>query len=126
MSVWKWIYFRKKRLCDIGTLADGTLHNPNGYPEADVRAAIAYAEEERAKTRREGAAKAAKTRAIRRERDIAALAQLFLSGQGIGRQTRCAVCRKRLDDEASMTRGVGPECWNDLQLRITRCAGDAQ
>jgi hypothetical protein len=36
------------RLCDAGILPDGTLHNPGGYPDDIVRAAV-HAEGERCK-----------------------------------------------------------------------------
>jgi hypothetical protein len=42
---YRWVWWETGRLFDIGILADGSLHNPNGYPESDVRAAIQEAQE---------------------------------------------------------------------------------
>jgi hypothetical protein len=118
---WHWVYNLKGgKFYDVGILPDGSLHNPNGYDEADVRAACIAAEERRAARRKEAAKKASVTRALRRERRIAMLAKQWLRGIGVGRQTRCCICRKQLADEASITRGVGSECWDVLQNAIAR------
>jgi hypothetical protein len=40
MTLWKWLYNEKKEtLYTVGIYKDGTLRNPNGYPEDEVRAA---------------------------------------------------------------------------------------
>jgi hypothetical protein len=49
-------------LYDIGVLDDGSLHNPKGYPEDQVRAVLAWAAEKRRKRRSDPAKKAAVTR----------------------------------------------------------------
>jgi hypothetical protein len=36
MSRWKWINHEGGALRDVGVNADGTLHNPNGYPEGSL------------------------------------------------------------------------------------------
>ena len=45
MTLWKWLYNEKKEtLYTVGIYKDGTLRNPNGYPEDEVRAACEKAE----------------------------------------------------------------------------------
>lgn len=114
---WKWIYHNaerpdlRERLYDIGINADGTLHNPNGYPDADVRAAIAGAEERARQRRQEAAAKAAVTRRRRRERKVYEVAQRIATGGTYGPATACVICGRGLDDHQSIQRGIGSECW---------------
>ena len=44
---WRWIVHEGARLYDVGLNADGSLHNPGGYPEQTVRDAIAAAQDYR-------------------------------------------------------------------------------
>jgi hypothetical protein len=63
------------RLCDAGILPDGTLHNPGGYPDDIVRAAV-HAEGERCHKRRsQAASKAAEMRQRRQEKRVFVLDQ---------------------------------------------------
>ena len=39
MSRYRWVYHNEAKLYDVGILPDGTLHNPRGYPDDDVRSA---------------------------------------------------------------------------------------
>src|SRR5262245_58540733 len=55
--IYEWIYKnddkrQEERLFNVGILKDGTLHNPNGYPEEVVRSAFA-AGHRRAKSAKE-------------------------------------------------------------------------
>ena len=97
---------------NIGIQADGTLHNPNGYPEEIVRAAIAEAEERRRQRRSDAAKKAAVTRRARQEQKTYELAQKLLEGIDVfGPANWCEICRKALGDPQSIARGVGSDCW---------------
>jgi hypothetical protein len=113
MSKWKWIWVNPaagERIYDVGILADGTVHNPRGYPEDVVRAAVAGAEARRHERRSKAAIKAGATRRRRQEKRVADLARRVLAGHGIGAQSRCAICSRHLDDPESIGRGVGSEC----------------
>jgi hypothetical protein len=45
MSKYRWIKRGSVRLYNVGILADGTLYNPRGYPDALVRALVLAADE---------------------------------------------------------------------------------
>jgi hypothetical protein len=60
-----WITYKGERLYEISVYRDGTITNPNGYPEDLVRAACAARKAEKHARRSEGAKKAAVTRAER-------------------------------------------------------------
>jgi hypothetical protein len=36
-SMWRWVKTDNGRLLDVGILEDGSLHNPNVYPDDEVR-----------------------------------------------------------------------------------------
>jgi len=40
VTKYKWVTHNGVKLYQVGILADGTLHNPNGYAEEEVRAAV--------------------------------------------------------------------------------------
>jgi hypothetical protein len=44
MGKYKWVRSGVDMLFSVGILADGSLHNPNGYPEDVVRAALLAAD----------------------------------------------------------------------------------
>lgn len=111
MSRWRHVTHEGQRLDDIGVLDDGTLHNPNGYPDDLVRAAIAGAEMRRSEKRRKAAAKAAVTRKRRHDSRVYAAADRIVNGRTFGPSGRCAICHKPVDDPASVERGVGSDCW---------------
>ena len=64
MSKWRSIYYNGARLRDLGILPDGTLHNPNGYPDDVVKAAVLSADQQRHDRRSRAAKEAAKAAAI--------------------------------------------------------------
>jgi len=39
--------------------------------------------------------------------------------QKIGPLHHCFICGRHLDDQASIERGIGPECWQDVLSEIT-------
>jgi len=123
---YRWVYHRDPngvdaKLHDVGILADGTLHNPNGYPEETVRDAVLAANARRHERRSRAAQKAAVTRRRRLERRTAAVARRILAGAGIGAREHCAICGRHLDDPASINRGIGSECWQAV-LQIVDAA----
>jgi hypothetical protein len=107
-------------LYNVGILTDGTLHNPNGYPEDLVRRAVSEADARRQARRQEAAQRAAATRARRHERRVLQTAQAIVAGNQFGPRNHCVICRKALSDEASIARGIGSECWQHLLGRIER------
>lgn len=106
------------RFNDIGTNPDGSLWNPNGYPEDAVRAALAAAAERQHRKRSEAARKAATTRARRRERNLAAIVAQLRSGGVLAPADACRLCGKALDDPESIARGIGSDCWQDVLTRM--------
>ena len=52
-------------------------------------------------------------------REVWQIAQNMLDGRDIGPRSHCAVCRRALDDRASIKRGVGRECWQDILHELT-------
>ena len=106
---YRWVRHASGRgtFADVGILEDGTLHNPNGYPEAEVRAGVEAAIARLKESRKEAAARAALTRAARHERRVSEIADQIRQGHGIGQRATCACCRKALQDAASIERGIG-------------------
>jgi hypothetical protein len=106
MSRWKSVWHGETKLYDVGILPDGTLHNPRGYPDDIVRAAVLSAK------------KAGATRPRRRQKRVAQIAARILAGHDIDERTNCAICGRGLGDPASIKRGIGSECWQDLLATI--------
>ena len=122
MSRWKWVNGTNGRLYDVGILADGILHNPNGYPEDEVRAAIAGAEERRHQRRSEAAKEAAETRRERTKRRVYQIARALVRGSTLNPRKKCHICGRRLSDTQSIERGIGSECWDSVLEEIRRAA----
>jgi hypothetical protein len=100
------------KLYDVGILADGSLHNPNGYRDDVVRARVQAANERLRQRRSEAAKKAAVTRRERQERKVyRVVADLRNSGKLPGPRGHCYICGKGLDDPESIERGIGSDCW---------------
>jgi hypothetical protein len=104
----------KQKLFSVGIGKDGTLINPNGYPEHVVREAVLGADARRAERRSNGAKKAAVTRQRRQAKRTLEVANIILAGKDIGRRHKCAICNRKLDDTDSVNRGIGSECWQDV------------
>ena len=126
-QIWKWIGYPEtgQRLEDIGILADGSLHNPNGYPEHLVRQLVQGAIDRRDKRRKDAAAKAVITRKRRRDKHVNDIAAKILRDENIGPSSKCVVCRRKLDDDASIARGVGSECWQELLRTVDQATRKA-
>ncbi len=130
MSRWHFIPHKGERLFSVGILPDGTLWNPNRYPEDLVREAVFEADERRrqkiAENRGRGAKKAAVTRARRREMELLTVAKKMLRDEKIGPALRCVLCFKALTDPLSINRGIGPECWQHVLQRMERVRASAE
>lgn len=139
MSRYKWVYcpagclghpapsgsmnpeYYTRRLFDVGIEVDGSLHNPNGYPDDIVRTAIEAAEARRHQRRSEATKEAAATRRRRQQQRINSAALALAAGKSIGPRSSCYVCGRGLDDPQSVARGIGSECWQDV-LRFMELA----
>jgi hypothetical protein len=108
----------------VGMLADGSLHNPNGYPEELVRPAVLAAIERDHKRRSDGAKQAAKTRARRVEKMIHKAARQLIANEKFEPQDRCRICGKNLSDPPSISRGIGSDCWQQILDQIERWKAD--
>jgi hypothetical protein len=93
---WNWIRHEGVRYWDLGRNPDGTLHNPNGYPEEVVLAAIEGAEERRHRTRSNAAKKAAKTRQERKDRLVYQVVERLKAGGKLVPGTHCEICGRAL------------------------------
>lgn len=110
-SKWRRIYHDGEKLQDVGILADGSLHNPNGYPDDKVRAAIHGAEQRQHERRSKAAKKAAETRQRRKEKEVYKICKLLLSGGILQPANNCRICGRAVDDQDSQARGIGSDCW---------------
>lgn len=113
-------YLRAGSYTHIGIDRDGTLLNPNGYPEAAVFQALEEALQRRHDWRTDAAKRAAVTRARRREKRIADAAARYTAGNSIGPRETCVVCRKTLTDPVSISRGIGSDCWQEILKLMER------
>lgn len=89
------------------TSADGDA------PSIVVRAVYQAATRLHAKRSRAALA-AAQTRARRREKRVYAVVQQLLQSGRLAPSARCRACERVLDDQQSIDRGVGSECWQQL------------
>jgi hypothetical protein len=108
---WRYINHEGQTLHNIACHADGSLYNPNGYPDDLVRAAVAAAEEHQRQRRSEAAKQAAKTRQARKERLVYQAARRIIDGEVFGPRKSCFICKRGLGDPESIQRGIGSECW---------------
>ena len=115
-----WVNHDGTKLHSVGILADGTVWNPNKYPEETVRAAVLAAVERRHVRRSNAAKQAAETRRERRQVKVYAVARRLAAGQdGPGPRRRCYFCSLPLTDAQSIRRGIGSECWQGVLAIIT-------
>jgi Family of unknown function (DUF6011) len=119
MLRWKWVRHGTEILRNVGVLADGSLHNPNGYPDDAVRAACQEAEDRWHERRRRAAAKAVETRRLRQEKRISAVRLALRAGKIFGPRSKCVCCARRLSDPESIARGIGSECWQHFLTDVT-------
>jgi hypothetical protein len=98
---------------------DGTLYNPNGYPEELARAAALKQDEEEAKRLSVAAKAAAITRRERMEKRVYKVAQRIVEANRIGQRSHCYICGKYLSDPTSIGHGIGSECWERVLRAVT-------
>jgi len=127
MTSSKWNYVshpetKGERLLDVGLFEDGSLRNPNGYPEDVVRRGVEAAIARRT-TKRKAAAKAVGPRKWRHEQHVHEVAKKLLRSEKIDPSQVCVICRKGLNDRESIQRGIGPECWQGVLSAIERIKG---
>jgi hypothetical protein len=103
---------------NVGVEQDGSLFNPNGYPEDKLRLVIERVFEEKHKRRSAGAKKAAVTRAKRVEAKLYEVVQRLKDGGTFLTAAECEICGKRLDDPQSRARGIGSDCWQRVLDRL--------
>jgi len=111
---WRWVSHGGGSFHDVGVNPDGSLYNPNGYPEDQVRAAVAAAEERRGRRRSEAAGRAARTRRLRRDRLVYQAVERLRAGGRLEPATQCRICGRGLADQESLDRGIGSECWQTV------------
>ena len=128
MSNYKWVYANEEqsleqRLFNVGIENDGSLHNPNGYPEDLVRSAVMAADARGKERRSQAAKKAGATRKLRTAKKVYSVARhLTLNGVPIGPRNSCVICGRGLGDQQSIGRGIGSECWQSVLDEIERLA----
>jgi hypothetical protein len=120
---YRWVrgpYPDHKKYYDVGFNQDGTLHNPRGYPEAEILSVLREMEERKRACRSEAAKKAAATRRDRRSNLVYSVAQKIVAGHRYGPRHNCVVCGKGLGDPQSIERGIGSDCWQLVLALITQ------
>jgi uncharacterized protein DUF6011 len=128
MGRYRWVWRntgKSERLFQVGILADGSLYNPNNYPEDVVRAAVLAADARRHERRSRTAKQAAETRQNRQRAKVYIVARRVVVGQGIGPQDHCYVCGRALEDPQSIARGIGSECWQGVLAAAEAVRGAA-
>jgi hypothetical protein len=117
---WQWssVPYKGRRLYSIGINDDGSLYNPNNYPEEDARTAALGADERKKEKLIEARKQGVVTRQRRREQRIAKIAKAYLLGHHVGNLRQCAMCERTLSDPVSIERGIGSECWPHLMERL--------
>ena len=118
MSRYNWVTHEGERLYEVGILADGTLHNPRGYPDDVVRAAVLAADARKHERRSRAAKKAATTNSERRALKVQIIAKRIAAKQATGPARRCYVCGRKLTDQQSISRGIGAECWQEVLAKF--------
>ncbi|MGH9255360.1 MAG: DUF6011 domain-containing protein [Vicinamibacterales bacterium] len=123
MTMYRWVYDDSRTMLrDVGIRDDGTLVNPHGYPEAQVRAAVLAADRRRHERRSKAATQAAVTRRERQEVKVYQAAQRIVQGHRYGPRVNCVICRYGLDDPQSIERGIGPDCWQSVLAELAKRA----
>jgi hypothetical protein len=98
---------------NVAYLPDGSIE-ANGNDEWMVARAILRAEVSRATRRRESAKRAAETRAKRREKQLYRLVKHIRDGGQFTPAHKCRLCGKSVEDAESVSRGIGPDCWQTI------------
>ena len=121
MSRYKWVWHphnAQERLRNVGIEADGSLYNPNDYPPDLVRAAVLAANERVHEWRSQAAKQATETRRKRQQLKVLLIAKRIAARYSTGPRQSCYVCGRGLGDQASIARGIGSECWQDVLKQV--------
>jgi hypothetical protein len=102
-----------KTFSDVGISRDGSLTNPRAYGETAVRDAIEWAMVEQCERHRESIQEGVETRQWRRQSALWQTVKAWRAGKLTPGKV-CQCCHKDLTDPPSITRGIGPECWEDI------------
>jgi hypothetical protein len=122
---YRWVYYEGVRLLNVGFESDGSLYNPNNYPEDVVRTAVLSANARRHARRSGAAKKAAVTRRHRQQVKVYNVAQKLKNGSRVGPRSNCVICGKGLTDFESIDRGIGSECWQGVLTQIEKLQSHA-
>lgn len=114
MSKYRWIRQNGKKYLAVGIEENGSLFNPNNYPEEELRAALIQTEANAHLRRSEASKRSAITRRKREEKKIHQYVKLMLEDQEIPYTTHCYICGRYLQEEESRVRAIGPECLQNL------------
>jgi hypothetical protein len=114
-----WLSLENEKYKDVWIEEDGSLHNPNQYPDEElVRVAVLRADAQQVAQKTKQIERAVATRRKRQEARIHQAAKLILSEIGISKQNNCFCCHKGLGDSASIERGIGSECWQHVLVAM--------
>jgi hypothetical protein len=118
----RYVRYDGDEFLDVGIREDGSLHNPHGYPDDQVRAAIDGALARRHAYASAAAKRAAETRRRRKERKVYQVVRRLKDGGTFTPGDHCEICGRGLDDPQSLARGIGSDCW---QLILAGLEADA-
>lgn len=122
-----WRYIRRdgEGFDNVGINRDGSLWNPNGYPEERVRPVVERIVNEKLEERAAAIKRGVEKRKRRRLSRIAEAAHRLRTQAGIGDRVSCYCCLKALTDPVSIKRGIGPECWEHVVRRMEQDRAEA-
>lgn len=118
---WKWIRLpsghkaRNVRIVDEGGVS--RLHFEGDFSETDVRQAALTTLRRDKQIRSEAAKKAALVRQIRVEQKVHLIAKLYIANR-LHPSCVCGLCGRELEDNSSIQRGVGTECWQRVLQKV--------
>jgi hypothetical protein len=119
---WRWITVGDRRMTNVHirlkhekvveATADG------GFTSAEIVRECFAAFVRRHKRRSESAKRGARTAAKRRQLLVYEAAEA-LKNNALTPRTRCRICGRGLEDPASIERGIGSECWDQVLAALT-------
>jgi Family of unknown function (DUF6011) len=115
---WRYVRHNGESFERVGIERDGSLWNPNGYPEERVRPIVEYFVNQKLVQRVAAIKRGVETRKRRRLTRIAEAAHKLRTQAGIGDRLCCYCCNKAFTDPVSIKRGIGPECWEHVVRRM--------
>lgn len=118
-SAWLWVYAPdgEKVLSPVVQVSDGDISSVTArsdHPDEVVVRSVYETLCKRRTKRRNGAKKAAATRARRRALKANQIAKRLAFGGHTGPAKNCILCGRGLNDAESIKRGIGSECWQGV------------